>query len=413
MAPPLFSIVIPTYNRAELVRPAIQSVLDQTFTDYEIVVSDNHSVDDTAQVVKSFKDARIRYVKPPQHMKPADHFEFVRLEAKGELVLLLGDDDALVGTMLEQFAHAARRFDADFLFCKVAEYRTGSFPGPFPNTMDCPSFSGGARIVERDEYLRSVFSFELKFTFHPTAYVFGRELADRVAARGGKFFRTNGIEAYAWPMSAAFAKRLVYIDAPLAIMGRTHKSFGSNVVLCNPGEERLDQMKTDYGTFFEYAPLRTMAFSNLQCDGILGAKHTAPEAFGDYEFDEVPYLRRTMSYLRHLEEVGVDVRGEITELLDYALKYPALHTELAREEPNSGASIALRARRFIGDLGARKVNARIRAFKQLQKLRQGQSESELRDISGAIFGFHDILGCAKFLTPFVSLQSESRAQRAG
>ena len=155
---------------------------------------------------------------------------------------------------------------------------------------------------------------------------------------------TNGIEAYAWPMAAAFSRRIVYIDAPLAIMGRTHKSFGSNVVLCNPGEERLDQMKTDYGTRFEYAPLHTMAFSNLQCDGILGAKHIAPDAFAQYEFDEVPYLRRTMSYLRHLEEVGVDVRSEIDEVIEYATKYPALKAELASHSSNAGESVGLRVR---------------------------------------------------------------------
>ena len=47
MKAPLFSIVIPTYNRSELVQGAVRSVLGQTFDDFEVVVSDNCSQDDT------------------------------------------------------------------------------------------------------------------------------------------------------------------------------------------------------------------------------------------------------------------------------------------------------------------------------------------------------------------------------
>src|SRR6187200_310428 len=60
MTPPLFSIVIPTYNRSELVQGAVRSILDQTFDDYEVVVSDNCSQDDTQAVIAGFQDPRVR-----------------------------------------------------------------------------------------------------------------------------------------------------------------------------------------------------------------------------------------------------------------------------------------------------------------------------------------------------------------
>ncbi len=55
MTSPLFSIVIPTYNRSDLVQGAVRSVLGQTFDDFEVVVSDNCSQDDTREVIEAFQ----------------------------------------------------------------------------------------------------------------------------------------------------------------------------------------------------------------------------------------------------------------------------------------------------------------------------------------------------------------------
>lgn len=59
---PTVSVVIPTYNRAHLVSRAIQSVLNQTYQDFELIVVDDASTDNTEEVVKDFKDNRIRYI---------------------------------------------------------------------------------------------------------------------------------------------------------------------------------------------------------------------------------------------------------------------------------------------------------------------------------------------------------------
>jgi len=61
MAPEV-SVIIPTYNRALLLQKAIKSVLDQTFQDFEILVINNYSIDNTIEVVRSFNDKRIRII---------------------------------------------------------------------------------------------------------------------------------------------------------------------------------------------------------------------------------------------------------------------------------------------------------------------------------------------------------------
>ncbi len=60
---PTVSVVLPTYNRAHLLPRAIQSVLDQTYTDFELIVVDDSSTDDTPRVMEGYMDERVRYIR--------------------------------------------------------------------------------------------------------------------------------------------------------------------------------------------------------------------------------------------------------------------------------------------------------------------------------------------------------------
>src|SRR2546423_6112022 len=92
---PLFSIVIPTRNRGHLLKSALQSALDQRFSDYEIVVSNNCSSDNTAAVVEEVGGSTVRMVRPRQVLSMPDHWEFALDHARGQYVTYLSDDDAL------------------------------------------------------------------------------------------------------------------------------------------------------------------------------------------------------------------------------------------------------------------------------------------------------------------------------
>lgn len=90
---PLFSIIIPTYNRSALLPIAIQSVIDQTFEDWELVIIDDGSTDNTAQVVQEFLiDQRIRYHWQENKELNGARNTGVKL-SKGIYVGFLDDDD--------------------------------------------------------------------------------------------------------------------------------------------------------------------------------------------------------------------------------------------------------------------------------------------------------------------------------
>ena len=93
MDTPLVSAVIPTYNRANVVGEAIQSTLQQTYENIEVLVVDDHSTDNTKEVVESFDDSRVRYLLN-QRTKGAQGARNTGIdEANGEWVAFLDSDD--------------------------------------------------------------------------------------------------------------------------------------------------------------------------------------------------------------------------------------------------------------------------------------------------------------------------------
>src|SRR5689334_12432649 len=104
MNKPLFSIVMPTRNRAHLLRWALQSALQQDFHDFEVVVVDNDSSDNTEEVVKELGDERVSYVRSHKALSMPDNWEFAWSHATGEYVLYLCDDDALLPNTLSFLA---------------------------------------------------------------------------------------------------------------------------------------------------------------------------------------------------------------------------------------------------------------------------------------------------------------------
>lgn len=99
MSGPRVSICIPTYDRPEGLRVAIESVLEQGVDDLEIVVSDNHT--SAQDVVETLGDQRVRYVANETNVGAAKNAELALDRSRGELLGVLHDDDRLLPGYLE------------------------------------------------------------------------------------------------------------------------------------------------------------------------------------------------------------------------------------------------------------------------------------------------------------------------
>ena len=97
---PKVSVIITTFNRAEYLEKAIKSVLNQTYSDFELLILDNSSTDNTEEVVKSFNDKRIRYIKHPL-LTISQARNLGLKKARGEFIGFLDDDDEWLPNKLE------------------------------------------------------------------------------------------------------------------------------------------------------------------------------------------------------------------------------------------------------------------------------------------------------------------------
>lgn len=106
---PLVSIVIPVYNqRLDFFREALLSALQQTYTNIEVVVSNNHSTNDVPAYLATIKDARLRIVQPTIFLPMVGHFQFAADQAQGEWILYLCSDDYIYPDCVETLmAHLA------------------------------------------------------------------------------------------------------------------------------------------------------------------------------------------------------------------------------------------------------------------------------------------------------------------
>ncbi|TLY52775.1 MAG: glycosyltransferase family 2 protein [Gammaproteobacteria bacterium] len=92
---PAISVCIPTYRGAAHLREAIDSVLTQTFADFELVVIDDNSPDDTEAIVRGYHDSRIRYLRNATNLGPEGNWNRCRDEARGTYFKLMPQDDLL------------------------------------------------------------------------------------------------------------------------------------------------------------------------------------------------------------------------------------------------------------------------------------------------------------------------------
>ena len=106
MKPPLVSICIPTFNRPELLNEAVQSCLNQTFSDFEIVITDNSTNDDSYKLITAIGDPRIRYYKNDGNIGAYANSVRALSLAGGKYIKWLMDDDLMRPGFLELTVNA-------------------------------------------------------------------------------------------------------------------------------------------------------------------------------------------------------------------------------------------------------------------------------------------------------------------
>lgn len=316
-----FSVVMPTYNRAGFLRHSLPTALEQTFRDYEVVVSNNCSTDETDEVVSGLADDRVVYVRPPERLSMVDHWEFAVSKARGEWVLILCDDDALLPSCLATLDRIIREQPG----CPLIQYDRFRFLHDDGIQSEGNFLEIGTRVgsslirLDSAQRLRTVFwrlSLELPKLLNAVAH---RDLLDTIRRRFGRVF---GL----WAPDVSVGVRMLastpsYLKAgPLMLWGETMQSYGS-------GSRRdPDRMLQFYRQFPEFrgtlpkSPYpELLTVSNTVFDTLARLREELGDDGASLEMDPVRFRRQLLRDIDLFtsrdhggyEEIGARIRGDM------------------------------------------------------------------------------------------------------
>jgi glycosyltransferase involved in cell wall biosynthesis len=216
------TVIIRTYNRAYIVADAIESALNQTYNDYEVLVVDDGSTDNTPEVVQRFQDSRLRYIRHERNRGVGAACNTGVAQAQGELIAFLDSDDLWKPEKLaRQVACMLRHQEVDAVFSDIEIMEdTGTVPslialmGSFSKLL--------AKDRKQEEYVFSARQLYLclleEVPIKPTVLLVKREIFQKV----GPFDLTAlGCEDWEFLLRLARVACFGYVDAPLGIQRRT------------------------------------------------------------------------------------------------------------------------------------------------------------------------------------------------
>lgn len=168
---PSVSVIIPTYNRSDILTQSIDSVLEQTYTDFELIVVDDASTDDTREVVATYDDERLTYVRHEtnRHVSAARNTGIEH--ASGDFVAFLDDDDEWVPAKLAKQVSLLQDCPSSvgMVYCwldyldgeeVVNEYRPTLSGDIFQHTLAAQPIGNASTLLVRREVIEDIGGFD-------------------------------------------------------------------------------------------------------------------------------------------------------------------------------------------------------------------------------------------------------------
>jgi glycosyltransferase involved in cell wall biosynthesis len=233
--PPKFSVLLPTKNRLELLKQAVETVRRQSYSDWEIIVADNASTEPIADYVASLREPRIRYVRSDVPLPVTASWNAALEKSSGEYVIMLGDDDGLLRDHLLEASRRIEQFSQPELV--LTDALLYSYPGVMPDHelgfLQIPygrffDNRNQPYLLPRAEALdavRSTLAFKQTFQFNMQFSVISRRLIERTRAYG-RYFQSPYPDFYASNANLVLAKTVLVIPQPMVCIGISPKSYG-------------------------------------------------------------------------------------------------------------------------------------------------------------------------------------------
>ncbi len=228
---PELTILIPSLNRAETLKHTLNTVIhDQNYSNYKIIVSDNHSEDNTFEIVKSFNNCKITYIRPERRLPMSKHWEFILNNVQSGYVTILGDDDGLLPFSLNKIAKILKRHkEIQAIGWKFCNFHWKELPNYFSIPL-----SNHYRIVKSDNEIKKIFARNIGKTIEfPSLYggFISIDLINKIKMnQSGIFFHSRIPDFFSGGVIATNVNKYIRLEFPITINATSKKSTGFSTI---------------------------------------------------------------------------------------------------------------------------------------------------------------------------------------
>lgn len=279
---PFFSIVIPTRNRHEMLFYSIKTILQQSFTNYELIICDNNSSQETQEVASSFDSEKIKYIRSNQSISMTENWELAVSHAAGKYIAVIADNDGFIDGSLTFLFKLLQKRD----FPEVIRWEKNEFIWPDIGTEQNNQLvlrtNPRAEVLNSNDIILNVLAGEMKFQMLPMIYnsIISISLIKKIKAETGRVFNSISPDLYTGFSFSYLSKSYLSINIPITVGGTSAKSNGLNC------------MKKSNQIVDEFKALSEASFSPIHPD--------------------VPFIKTIFSgiydsFLRAQEDLNIDI----------------------------------------------------------------------------------------------------------
>ncbi len=302
MKRPLFSVLICTVGKTDLTKAAIQSVIDQSFQDFEVIVTDTSGTRMISDIVDSFKDERVHFYEVPE-LDPSVGFDYAYNKSTGQYVLWYDDDNCLVPWAMQNFSEIIEKYHPDIVSGNhVYYFGPGNRHNPklTNHLVALLPYSFSLKSYNPKDVLRALYNFKGEAMsvarWHSAALFASREVCEKTKARAGCVQIPHLISNHSLhPMLFAYAKTAIYDDRPLSVVGKFSSSMTQqwSNVFASAWRKNILPYK------FTGVTARTAGNTISEC--YLRAQNLLPEQLKEFPLNFERFYGRYLGELRLIE----------------------------------------------------------------------------------------------------------------
>ena len=395
MSTPFFSIVIPTKGRSFLVGDVIESVVSQTFSDWEIIVADNDDGNTTREVVAKFSDPRVRHHRTGGLSMP-DNWDAGLAQARGEYVLLLADKQALKLRSLERVHAVLERQPAGCMrwLCDVLDDARRI-------TLICrEKCDGSVRLVPSDEILDRLANQPLNASnrLMPLGHFggFHRDLLRRIRqGTVGRLCPPTNPDYTLAIQAMAYDDAVLCFDEPLAVTS-TKNSNGRSWTLKTPASSQFMNELGGRERTFDLVPVKAAFVHNGVYNDYLRLQNQIQGRLARHPLNWPNYFLDCYHDMQGSVRLGVDMREELAAW------------SRALDEQTTAVQQSVRAELAAQDKARRKgLRHSLKEFRRVTGI--SRLEWAIKDRLYALTGRNQV---GRFATPLEYVKWEHEQQRS-